>query len=634
MQLILWMRRCIALIILGAACFFGVLFFIIHNRSSIDFSVLEHYNPGYPSIVFDDEGNEWARFQLDRRKPIDDYQQIPKHLVQAFIAAEDWDFFNHVGVSFKGIARSTLVNLYRGNRAQGASTITQQLVKLLFFDSRKTFRRKFKEICCALLVERQFTKEQILQTYLNHICFGCGIYGVEAASQRFWGKSSLELTIDQAAVLAGIVRSPANYCPILYPLSAQKRRDSVLYKMHFLKFITQDEYADALNSSVVIKEYESNTLAPHLKESLRLFLEDFVGKDALYTGGLHIQTTLNKQMQHHAQSIVQAQCKKLRKTLQPDIDGAFISVATRTGEIKALVGGMDFQQSQFNRALQAKRQIGSTLKPLVYACAVESGMNFAQTEIDEPLNMLQGGQVWQPKNFNRIFNGEITLAYALSHSNNIVTIKTFLKVGAKPVIDLAKRCHIKGPFHPYPSLALGCVDSTLKEVVGMFNVFANNGTYVEPHYIKWIKDRWGTKIFKTNIQPESVLSTRVVGQVDKVLGLSLKRVYKLFPNKWFKSDAICKTGTTNDSRTCWFAGATPEFTTAIYIGCDDNRSMGANVYPIRTAFPIWLDFTRATDKKQHKFVYDPSLQEICIHEKTGVELTDTKKRGAVSILTT
>jgi len=628
-----WIHRCIVLIIISAACFLGILFFIIHNRSSIDFSVLEHYNPGHPSIVLDDEGNEWARFQLDRRKPID-YQKIPKHVKQAFIAAEDWYFFQHGGISFKGIIRSTLVNVYRGTRAQGASTITQQLVKLLFFDSRKTFRRKLKEICYALLVEHQFTKEQILQTYLNHVCFGCGIYGVEAASQRFWGKSAQELTIDEAAILAGIVRSPANYCPILYPLSAQKRRNTVLYKMYFLKFITQDEYKDALQRQVVIKEHDSNTLAPHLKESLRLFLEDLVGKDRLYTGGLYIQTTLNNHIQQQAQTILQQQCNNLHETLQPDVDGALICLSTRTGEIKALVGGKDFKQSQFNRALQAKRQIGSTFKPLVYACAIERGMSFDQTEIDEPLDMIQGGQVWQPKNFNRIFNGEVTLAYALSHSNNIVTIKTFLKVGAKPIIDLAKRCHINGPFYAYPSLALGCVDATLKEVVGMFNVFANNGVYVEPHYIKWIKDRWGTKIFKTDIQREPLLSTRVVGQVDKVLSLSLKRVHKIFPNKWFKSDAICKTGTTNDSRTCWFAGATPEFTTAIYIGCDDNRSMGNNVYPLRTAFPIWLDFTRAIDTKPHKFAYDPSLQEKFIHEKTGVEVANRDKNTTISILTT
>ena len=633
MFLELWIRRFLALMIIGTSCCCGVLFFIIQNRSSVDFSVLEHYNPGNPSIVLDDQGNEWARFQLDRRKPIE-YKQIPKHVIQAFIAAEDWDFFNHSGISFKGIVRSTLVNVYRGSRAQGASTITQQLVKLLFFDSQKTFRRKFKEISYALLVERQFTKEQILQTYLNHVCFGCGIYGVEAASQRFWGKSTQELTVDEAAILAGIVRSPANYCPIIYPLSAQRQRNMVLRKMKLLHFISEQDYQAVYNKEIVIKEFEANTLAPHIKESLRLFLENLVGKKTLYTGGLRIQTTINSEMQEQAQIALHNQCKQLRKTLQPDVDGALITVATRTGEIKTLVGGMDFKQSQFNRALQARRQIGSTFKPLVYACAMDSGMNFAHTEIDEPLDMIQGNQVWQPRNFNRVFNGEITLAYALSHSNNIVTIKTFLKVGAKKVIDLAKRCRIKGPFHSYPSLSLGCIDATLKEVVGMFNVFANNGIYVEPHYVKWIKDRWGTKIWKVHPERETVLSTKIVGQVDKVLGLSLKQVYKLFPNKWFKSDAICKTGTTNESRTCWFTGATPEFTTAVYIGCDDNRSMGNNVYPLRTAFPIWLDFTCATDKQPTKFVYDPSLQEHCIHEKTGIELAGTKKRSAISILTT
>jgi penicillin-binding protein 1A len=254
--------------VVGSLCG-GALFFIVHNHA-IDFSILGHYSGQKPSFLLDDEGNEWGKFQLDRRDPVDG-ALMPPHLINAFLAAEDWDFFVHNGISWKGIVRSVLVNVYYGRRAQGASTITQQLVKLLFFDSKKTFKRKIKEQLYALLVEQQFTKEQILQTYLNHVCFGCGIFGIEAASQRFWSKHAHELSIGEAATLAGIIRSPAHYCPLVYPLSAESRRNTVLLKMKNLGFISLQEYDDALAQVVEIKSNNYGMFAPHAKEMVRIF---------------------------------------------------------------------------------------------------------------------------------------------------------------------------------------------------------------------------------------------------------------------------------------------------------------------------------------------------------------------------
>lgn len=623
-------RLCTTLIL---CCSFGlgIIFFVLHN-TSVDFSALEQYSPGVPSLVFDDQGNEWARFQLDRREPIT-LQKMPSSLINAFVAAEDWDFFQHAGISWKGIIRSLLVNFYYGHIVQGASTITQQLVKLLFFDSQKTFRRKIKEQIFSLLVERRFTKEQILQTYLNHVYFGCGIYGVQAASQRFWGKDVSDLTLDEVAVLAGIVRSPGNYCPIMYPLSAQKRRDTVLRKMMRMKFISFDEYEQLVGSAVVVDDRENTAMAPHLRESMRLFLEERFGKQLLYCGGLTIQTTLNRYTQECAERCFVQQCTKLYDVLSLPVDGALISMDVKTGGIKALVGGADFNKSKFNRALQSKRQMGSIFKPIVYAAALDSGMNFAQTEIDEPLHYDDGtGNVWSPNNYNRLFAGQMTLAYALSNSNNIVTIKTFLKTGAEKVIDVAKRFHIEGPLYPYPSLALGCVDATVKEAVGMFNVFANNGRYVEPHYINWVKDRWGTKLLKNRPLHEQIISECISGKVAKVLGLGLERVRKIFPREWIDCQAISKTGTTNDSRICWFIGSTPELTTAVYIACDDNRPLGNNVYPLKTAFPIWKELNRMLRTVQKSFSYDPSLREIHIHEKTGEQVPATDSKGTITIL--
>ena len=337
-------------------------------------------------------------------------------------------------------------------------------------------------------------------------------------------------------------------------------------------------------------------------------------------------------MQIAAQEAFKTEMIKLHKKFGDELDGGLITLDRKTGEIKALVGGFDFCTSKWNRAMQAQRQMGSIIKPLIYATAMERGMTFADTAIDEPTEWVQDGVVWAPKNYDKNFNGQITLAYALSHSNNIVSIKTFLRVGPQPIIDLAKRCHVTSNFHAYPSLALGCVDATLCESAGMFNVFANDGVYVEPHVLSWIKDRWGTRIYKETVATERVIESRIVGQVKAALCLGPERVKAIYGvNKWINSQAMSKTGTTNDSRTCWFIGSTPTLTTAVYVGFDDNRSMGYNVYPIRTAFPIWLGFNRAIESAEKTFSYDPSLQEKIIDERTGLP-SKVGKAGAISIL--
>lgn len=612
------------------SCALGMLYYMLNNQW-VDFSALEKYNPGRATILLDDKGVEWARFQLDKRDPIL-FEQIPQHVINAFLAAEDWSFFTHQGISFRGIARSILVNIYHGSRVQGASTITQQLVKLLFLDSDKTFTRKIKEQCFAVLTERNFTKQHILQTYLNHVYFGCGIYGVQAACQRFWGINIADISIDQAAVLASIVRSPARYCPITCPLSAQKRRNVVLGQMRKLNFVTAEEHAAAIERPVTTLRPETDPVAPHLRETIRVHLEKLLGKENLYTKGYLVQTTINSAVQKEAQKLFNEQVKKLKSELDPTIDGALITLDSKTGEIKALIGGLDFNESKFNRALMAHRQIGSIIKPLIYAAALDQGYDFTHTEIDEPFTLEQGQTTWNPRNYNHKFNGEISLSYALSYSNNIVAIKMLLAVGAEHIVKLAQDCGITAPMHTYPSLALGCIDTTLLEVTGLFNIFAHNGVYVQPHFISWIKDSLDNKIFKHQNHEHRVLSSTTNDQVAQVLTHSLARLQQRYkPEEWLTSQAISKTGTTNDSRSCWYAGSTPQFTTAVYIGCDDNRSMGNNIFPSRTAFPIWLAVNRVLPSTQKQFVFDPALQKVYIDQFTGA-LANAGERHAVPIL--
>jgi penicillin-binding protein 1A len=297
-------------------------------------------------------------------------------------------------------------------------------------------------------------------------------------------------------------------------------------------------------------------------------------------------------MQAIASHIFTNQISLLKQQFSKDIDGAFISLHSTTGAIKALIGGFDFGTSTFNRALQSKRQIGSTIKPLIYAAALASGKSFDDIECDEPIHLTCNGKTWKPRNYNRQFAGNMSLAYALSHSNNIIAIKTLLAVGADKVVDLAKHAGIIGPFHTYPSLALGCIDATLQEIVGMFNIFINKGMYVQPYLIEYVKDQWGKKVWRHEPLHKKVLDAHIAGQVAHILQDNIERFFITSPQNKLIVPAISKTGTTNDSRTCWYVGSIPEYTTAVYIGCDDNRSMGKDVFPRKTSFPIWLRFNQ------------------------------------------
>lgn len=588
----------------------------------IDLSVLDRTANAKATVVFDRQGKEIARFAADKRDSVS-YEKFPAHLINAFLAAEDWQFFSHHGISYKGIIRSLLVNISHGRAVQGASTITQQLIKMVMLDSRKTIKRKLKEQVYALIVESQYSKEYILQMYLNNVFFGCGIYGVQAAAQRFWGKNIEDISVDEAAALAGIVRRPAFYCPLSHALICEQRRNVVLRLMMQRGVISSSEYASALAIPLTTI---TATEAPHLlhiREMVRGFIEKKFGKQQVYSGGLTIQATFDLTLQERAWYEFQKKCTQLTRDRGIPIDGGLISIECKTGAIRALVGGVDFSYSQFNRATQARRQMGSTFKPLIYAAAIGKGKTFAHTEIDEPFELEVNGSVWRPHNYDNTFSGRMTLAYALSHSSNIVTVKTLLDVGIQNIVDLAQRCHLSGPIYPYPSLALGCIDATLLETTAVFNIFANNGMYSKPYFISWVKDFHGKKIWRHSEKKELIMPSIVADQVAKVLKLGVQRVKKMFGDSWVKCEVIGKTGTTNDWRTCWFLGSTPEITTGIYIGCDDNRSLGNNMFPVHTALPIWAAYHASIPIKERCFEFDPHLSDVRINAFTGMQ-TDVR----------
>lgn len=588
----------------------------LFTHVTVDFSSLENYNPGSYSVVLDDHGVEIARFQLDRREPVD-LDALSPHLIHAFLAAEDQQFFKHHGICIPAMFRSFFKNFTRGKIVQGASTITQQLIKLLFLDSSRTFKRKTHELFLALIVEHQFSKQQILQTYLNHIYLGCGIYGVEAASLRFWNKHASDLTVAQAATLAAIVQSPERLCPLMRSPRTLTRRNYVLRHMLGMKKITRDEYDQALNEQLELSESAHGCCAPHIKEMIRQTVESLVGTAALYSSGLVIQTTLNQTLQQQSVSLFAKHLQHHQEESAVPLDGGLFVIEGATGKIKALVGGLDFSTSQFNRVTQAKRQLGSIFKPLIYATALEHGARMDDICNDEPITIEHANQVWEPQNYNHKFIGPVTRAYGLYKSLNTIAIQTLYKAGFDNVVHNAQACGLACE-HAYPSLALGCLDATLWQATRMFNCFAQQGILVEPYYIEWIKDGQGKKVYKHTVEKHQALSWHITSQVTATLCAGMQQLRKkgrlVFPDAPFMG----KTGTTNDARSCFFVGATPRYTAGAFIGNDDNLPMGKYIFASQTVLPLILDVLKTLDTgSTTQFMYHPELQPLVINAITG-----------------
>jgi penicillin-binding protein 1A len=594
-------------------CFLlGVMVYFFHQEP-IDLTVLERYAPAKPTILLDDQGQEWARFEFDARQ-YKTLKEFPQILIDAFLCSEDREFYQHHGLSVKGILRSTIKNTLAGKIVQGASTITQQLVKLLYFDCQKTYKRKLKELIVSLLIEHYYTKQQILEIYLNHVYFSYGIYGVEAAAQRFWHKSISELTVAQCATLASIIQCPGLYSPLIYPERTLVRRNIILQSMWRLGLIDNEEYQTARQEKLECLAQDTHCIAPHAKEAIRQFLEKKFGRDAVYKTGLIVRTTLNFQLQEKANQAFKNQITKLKDSLKKDIDGGLVIIQKDTGDIKALVGGFDFAASKFNRVTQARRQLGSIFKPLIYAKVIEKGYSLTDLVDDLPLEIATNGpKNWCPQNFNKKFAGPMTMAKGLSYSNNIVSIKALNLAGIEEVCQVAKNLNFVPP-GKFQSLALGCLDGTLIDVVGAFNVFTNHGEYVTPNLIKWVKSHRGVKIFNAEVKRKKIFDSQVSDQVVSVLSIGMER-FKARNAAKLQTQAFGKTGTTNDNRINWFCGATSNLTTALCLACDDNQPLGFNVYPVTTAFPIWLAIHQ--DFKHPDFYFHPALKTVKINWQNG-----------------
>jgi 1A family penicillin-binding protein len=531
---------------------------------------------------------------------------ISPHLIRAIIAIEDQRFYDHAGVDFVRVVGAAITNLRKGRVAQGGSTITQQLVRQSFLSRNKTIRRKLKEIVLAERLEREFTKNEILQLYLNKVYFGDGLYGVEAASLGFFGKHASDVDVAEAALLAGLVKSPSAYAPTIDRTRALARRNVVLQAMRDARVIDRATYERAYRSPLRLQDVlrREETYGQYFKEEVRKQLVDRFGWQRVAQGGLRVYTTIDLGMQKMAETEVQRaldeiekkQARRRSKNAHEDdssepLQAALVALDPTTGEVRAMVGGRSFDESRFNRAMQAHRQPGSAFKPFVYAAALERGFTAASliTNLDAPIMTLQGA--WVPEDGHSAGDA-ITMRTALRTSSNRAAVRVLEQVGIRETVRYAERFGV-GSLPSVPSLALGSGEVTLLSMTAAFAAFANQGMVFAPTLIRRVETTDGEVLYGAAQQPQRAISeatayimtTMLADVVNAGTAWQARRVGFTLP-------AAGKTGTTNDYHDAWFVGYTPKIVAGVWLGYDQPRTILANGYAGDLAVPLWGRFMK------------------------------------------
>jgi penicillin-binding protein 1A len=708
----LWMV--VLLMILGAAATLGVFLYLSKDLPKI--TSLKDYHPSIITTVVSDDNRKIAEFYKERRVVMP-LESMPLQLQQAFIAAEDARFYKHQGIDFFSILRAFFKNLEAGTIVQGGSTITQQVTKSFLLTPERSYERKIKEAILAYRIDKTFTKEDVLYLYLNQIYLGHGAYGVQAASENYFGKSVNELNLAESAMLAGLPQAPSRYSPFHYPERAKQRQIYVLNRMVAEGFITDMMASEAINTALDIQPRRNWYLekVPVYTEDIRRYVEKQYGEKALYTQGLKIYAAVNIEMQKIARQQIQKGLKELdqrqgyRGPLQkletdqiesfsqeleteltlkplapglvtkavvidldnkagkatvrigsqrgiiniddmrwarkpnpevayyqakirrldqaltvgdviqvevkeespsdgtwkvtldqtPEVQAAMISIEAGTGLVKVMVGGRDFLQSQFNRAIQSRRQPGSAFKPIIYSAALDKGYTPATVIIDSPIVFKDEEHdfTWKPKNYGKKFYGPTLLRQALAKSRNVVTIKILQDIGIDFVLDYATKLGIESELSRDLSVALGSSGVSLFEIVQAYSVFANQGYLVQPAFITKIEDRFGNVLEEMNPIRKKVIEKSTAYMMTSLLEGVVKfgtgqRVRAL------KRPVAGKTGTTNNLYDAWFVGFTPRYITGVWVGFDQERSLGKGETGSRAASPIWLGFMKNILEKE------------------------------------
>ncbi|MBI5789720.1 MAG: PBP1A family penicillin-binding protein [Candidatus Schekmanbacteria bacterium] len=627
----LWFLIITATIAIGSLS--GILYGLLSNLPQVE--SLEYYQPGMITTVYSDDDQVLAEFFQEKRYLLP-FKKIPTRFIQALLAAEDAQFYQHWGLDFPGIGRALWVDLKARKIVQGGSTITQQLAKILFLTPERTVDRKLKEALLALQIEKRYTKNEILAMYCNQIYFGSGCYGVETAARTYFGKGVDRLHLTQLAMLAGLPKSPESFSPFNNPQKAMARRNYVLKRMREEGVITIKEYENSQRMALGLGRHQKKPqIAQYFAEMTRQYLEDKYGVNMLYRNGLKVYTTLNWNLQQAAESAVLDGINELRERqkISPDApvqpEAALMAVETGTGNIKAYVGGVSFDRSKFNRVIQAKRQPGSSFKPIFYAKALDGILTPASIMQDTPIVLINpySGQEWRPQNFDKKYKGAITLRQALQESRNVVSVRLLKRVGVKNAIAFAKKLGITSSLHPYLSLALGSADVTLWEMTGAFSVFANQGMRIEPNYIRHITDSDGKLIEETIPAPQQAISEQTAYLITSLLegvvqhGTGTKA-------KVLNRPVAAKTGTTNDFMDAWFIGYVPQLVVGTWVGYDQKKTLGDKETGGQTAAPIWVKFMeKANDKYPvQAFPVPEGIVQINIDAQSGMPATPRCKK--------
>lgn len=678
----------------------GVLFAFSSDLPQI--SALDDYAPSTITRLYDRNGAVVAEFAVERRVVVG-YDDIPEHLRHAIVALEDHTFFRHAGLNIPRMALALMRDLVSRGRVPGGSTITQQLSRDLFakdigFTHGDTsWQRKIKESLVAIQIEKRYTKEEIFTMYCNQIYYGHGAYGVQAASRLYFDKSVRDLTLEEAAMLAGIIQGNVRQSPYVNMDAALRRRNQALHRMAEEGYITREQSLASQKKPIVTRgEPNQNTsIAPYFVEEVRKKLEARYGAKPLYEHGLQVRTTLDAALQEAANKAldegirrldrrrgwraparnvvaegqtvegvrlprwdrriaadhivpavvttigdaISVRAGRLRGTIPkagyawtgrapralvrvgdivevrvealdesartftgrleqpPQVQGAVIAIENRTGRVLAMIGGANFERSEFNRATQALRQVGSAFKPFVYAAAIDRGYTAASIIVDEPVTYPGGAQPYSPMNYDLEFHGPMTLRRALEQSRNIPAVKLMSELGPRQVAQYAKRMGISAPIPPYLPVALGAAEASLIDMASAYSVFPNQGVRMTPYLVEQVTDREGNLLEENRPEPHEGLRADTAFVMTNILRGVVQRgtAASAASLDWPLGG---KTGTTNDYTDAWFIGFDPDITVGVWVGLDQKKPLGKGMTGTTAALPIWIEIMKPYIEKR------------------------------------
>lgn len=585
----------------------GLVGLAVSFRNLPDVTVLRNYIPSETTYIYDIKGKVLASIHGEANREVVPLDKISPDMKRAVMAIEDSHFYYHHGINFSSVGRAVLVNWQHGSVAEGGSTLTMQLVKNVFLSQQRKFSRKVAEAVLAIRLEQILTKDQILEMYLNQVYWGHNNYGVQTAARTYFGKPAADLDLAESAMMAGMIQAPTSYSPFVNMKLAKQRQETVLARMRELGWITPQQEAAARLEKIKlgkIQSFQASTM-PYVTNAAAQELEQRYGLDAVLKGGMRVQTTVDTKMQRIAEETVTQWHNTIRRQGVRADQMALVAVDPRTHFIKALVGGVDYKKSQFNRATQAHRQPGSSFKPFVYYTAFASGkFTPDSTIVDAPVSYRIPGGFWAPKNYDGSFNGSMTVRHALEVSRNIPAVKIGSAVGLNKVIETCRILGINSPMEPVPSLPLGAIGVTPLEMASAYATIANYGWQSPPTVIVRVTDSSGNVLVDNTPKPRLVLEPWAAASLTNVLqGVINNGTGKAAQ---IGRQAAGKTGTTSSERDIWFVGYVPQLATAVWVGNDNYATVGKGSTGGVFVAPIWRAFMQQALKDVPVQYFKPS----------------------------